>query len=278
MVKGGMKTRLGKMGNQQPKSFRKLIEAARGKGSTARDIYSYTRVGGNREHPVMDGDIASTLRKRKAVFYVYVYLDSRKPGKYSYGRFSFNYEPFYVGKGKRYRDIFHLSRVINGKRNLISPLLFTRIEALLKRNVIPFVIRVGDRLTESGSLKLEKEVIKIIGRVEYGNGPLLNQTAGGQGTSDRIYSDKTRAKIKANHADFRGRKSAWWGKTHSEETKKLIGFRSSQRRHTQETKDKIRAKMLDRKMTHEHKRKLAMHLDRVCPFRKNMTRYKNKKR
>jgi hypothetical protein len=33
-------------------------------------------------------------------FYVYIYLDPRKPGKFHYGEYCFDYEPFYVGKGK----------------------------------------------------------------------------------------------------------------------------------------------------------------------------------
>lgn len=38
-------------------------------------------------------------------FYVYVYLDPRNPGKYNYDDLSFDYEPIYIGKGKKKEDI-----------------------------------------------------------------------------------------------------------------------------------------------------------------------------
>ena len=41
-------------------------------------------------------------------FYVYVYLDPRKPGKFKYGKYEFGYEPFYVGKGYNQRFKIHL--------------------------------------------------------------------------------------------------------------------------------------------------------------------------
>jgi hypothetical protein len=45
-------------------------------------------------------------------FYIYIYLDPRKPGKYVYGMYVFDYEPFYVGKGKDKQYISHLREAV----------------------------------------------------------------------------------------------------------------------------------------------------------------------
>jgi len=38
-------------------------------------------------------------------YYIYVFLDDTKPGKYIYQDLEFDYEPFYIGKGTKDRII-----------------------------------------------------------------------------------------------------------------------------------------------------------------------------
>ena len=54
-----------------------------------------------------------------SIYYVYVYLDSRKPGIYYYHGldYTFKYEPFYVGKGKGLRMHDHIKECIDEKRS-----------------------------------------------------------------------------------------------------------------------------------------------------------------
>jgi hypothetical protein len=66
-------------------------------------------------------------------FYVYAYLDPRKPGKYVYGEYVFDYGPFYIGKGFDNRMYIHLTESINGLKD------FYKIHNLNAANMINVV-------------------------------------------------------------------------------------------------------------------------------------------
>ncbi len=121
-------------------------------------------------------------------FYVYSFLDPRKPGNFVYGDYEFACEPFYVGKGKgdRYKDE-HNGRNTHFRRKIRK----IKTEGL---KPVPFPIDLG--LTEKEAFELEIELITLIGRSNLGNGPLTNLTDGGDGTSGYKFIDK---KLSASH-------------------------------------------------------------------------------
>ena len=116
-------------------------------------------------------------------FYVYVYLNVLKPGKFNYDNISFDYEPFYVGKGKNNRMNYHLNKVKNNCKYKNSP----KIE-IIKNNLSlgfdPIIVKLFDSLTEENSLNIEKEVIQKIGRIDLNSGPLTNRNDGGKKPQD----------------------------------------------------------------------------------------------
>lgn len=120
------------------------------------------------------------------MYYVYVYLDPRKPGRYCYDDLEvcFLYEPFYVGKGKgaRYKshlDPFNLKSRFNTHKTGKIKRILNEGHDLLKFIDIPF-----NSLSEDDALELEKKVIQTIGRSDLNEGPLTNQCDGGVGSFD----------------------------------------------------------------------------------------------
>jgi hypothetical protein len=107
-------------------------------------------------------------------YYVYVYLDPRKPGQYVYGEYEFPYEPYYVGKGRDHRDVSHLTRCG-------SEWLKRKNAKIQKEGLEPIILRHVCGLYEPAALEVEKKLIRAIGR--KGKGPLVNHTDGGEGTS-----------------------------------------------------------------------------------------------
>lgn len=125
-------------------------------------------------------------------FYVYAYLDPRKPGIYKYNKYKFNYEPVYIGKGKgkRIKD-YHSNKSLNKKLKSIFFLIDTIIE---------------DNLTEEDAFEKERTLINLIGRSILHVGPLCNVLPGGEGPSHSEDSKKFQSEYMKIHAPWKGKK------------------------------------------------------------------------
>lgn len=114
------------------------------------------------------------------MYYIYVYLDTRKKGSYSFGDFHFEYEPFYIGKGTNDRCLTHL-RVANGSRKGKNNLIVTKIKSILNDGFEPKIIKIIEDLTKDNYNSYEISTIKLIGKSCDDLGPLLNIMDGGDG-------------------------------------------------------------------------------------------------
>ena len=123
-------------------------------------------------------------------FYVYSMLDPRKVGKYVYDNFEFNYEPFYIGKGKgdRIKCHFNPSRLNKPHRRN------SKIKKLYSLSLKPIIEKIKENLDEFTAMNMEQEYITTIGRIDLGTGPLTNMTNGGEGMSGYICKEATRKK------------------------------------------------------------------------------------
>ena len=112
-------------------------------------------------------------------FYVYIYLDPRKPGNFCYGNLKFNFEPFYVGKGRRNRCYHGLKPYKEYEKRWHK---FRKIEKINKEGYTPIIIKLYENISDEKSKQKEIEIIKLIGRCDFNQGPLTNHTDGGEGT------------------------------------------------------------------------------------------------
>jgi len=135
-----------------------------------------------------------------SIFYTYIYLDPRKPGSFDYGEFHFDFEPFYVGKGQKNQCLNHLKWAENTTDNSYKLNKIRKIQSL---DLEPKVIKYKENLTEEAAFDLEKKIIKVIGRLDLGHGPLTNLTDGGEGIINVIHSKES---IERQAVKLRGRK------------------------------------------------------------------------
>ena len=114
--------------------------------------------------------------------YIYVYLDPRESGQYVYGNLQFDYEPFYVGKGKEDRDTQHLRDLfhLGGRKNTCKD---NKLKAIIQQGKAPIILRLIENLTDDEACAKEIEMIALIGRSCEKTGPLTNLHKGGTGGS-----------------------------------------------------------------------------------------------
>lgn len=144
-------------------------------------------------------------------FYVYALLDERKEGNYNYEiddiDISFNYEPFYIGKGTGSRLTIHEKRAKDQKNTTYKD---NKIRKIWSEGKQVIKSKILDKLEEDIALNLETQLIKEIKRKHEG-GPLINLTEGGdglknpspevrqkisEGSKNRIISEETREKFR----------------------------------------------------------------------------------
>lgn len=126
-------------------------------------------------------------------FYLYIYLDPRKPGVYEYANLvTFFYEPIYVGKGKNDRYLSHIREVNHKKKSTRNSIKNNKIKKIIESGQLP-ITQILEYNTESDILDIETTYILKIGRLIDKTGPLTNIKI------DNSYSNSVRKKISRNN-------------------------------------------------------------------------------
>jgi hypothetical protein len=171
---------------------------------------------------------------------------------YVYVLFRENGRPFYVGKGQTGRLDAHEQGARRGEIGR----RFNIIRAMLARGVEVPKVKLHEGLTEAVALDYEVALIAAIGRADKGAGPLTNVTDGGEGTSGRLPSPQTSARISAA---LRGKPISpgalvkWTERRHPAET--LAKIRAH--RHTQEACAKMSAAGRGKPKSPKHARNIG---------------------
>ena len=134
--------------------------------------------------------------KEKEDFYVYIYLDPRYPGDYTYDTCSFCFKPIYVGKGHNNRDMEHWNNPTTKSH------FHNTLKHLKSIGLEPIILRQHVNLTEHVAYKLENQLTHEIGLQCEQMGPLLNMKHGGEGGLSGVAEVKVKQRMKQNNPMF----------------------------------------------------------------------------
>jgi hypothetical protein len=109
-------------------------------------------------------------------YYIYIYLNPLKEGVFKYKNFIFEHEPFYIGMGKGNRMESHAINT-NKKTKDVDRLVIE----ILNQGKEPIRFKLYENITVESAKRLEKSLIKLIGRKNLNKGPLTNLTNGAEG-------------------------------------------------------------------------------------------------
>jgi hypothetical protein len=120
-------------------------------------------------------------------YYIYIYLNPLKAGIFNYQDLEFNFEPIYIGKGTGGRINIHLTSCQNENNKAgYKRIFYRKLRKIIKLGFSPIIIPFKNNLSEKEAFTLEKELIAKIGRRVTKEGPLCNNTKGGEGPSGAI--------------------------------------------------------------------------------------------
>jgi hypothetical protein len=118
-----------------------------------------------------------------------------------------------------------------------------------------------DDLSREEACEKEMEFIQLYGRKDLNNGTLVNMTDGGEDIKNLVYTQERRQKMSINST---GSLNLFYGKKHSEETKKILSQKALGKKTSDAVKLKISKSLkgdknywYGKKLSDEHKLKLS---------------------
>lgn len=202
-----------------------------------------------------------------SIYYVYIYRHPKTK------------VPFYVGYGKNQRYLDHLNEAIRYPTPQPTEHKLNTIRKILREGLEPIIEIVDSRLSKDLACELEIFLISEIGRADKNEGPLTNQTMGGDGNRDwtprlrEIMSEHQRGMIMAKDP-----KTGERIKVHKDDPRwvsgELVGINKG-KQISEETKNKMCLALKGVPKSKEHNKKVSDSMKLLkwyCNFEQNVTK------